>query len=224
MRSDRGFTLLELMITVAIVGIVAAMAVPIVTAARRNATVGSATWDLALRLKGLRARALGEQRDLVFVMVDAKDNDARGCSALAPGNCARWFLLEPQTAWQFSNFNPDSPYTNANFVDKDLLPRGIRMYLSAADRTCPAPFRSAKLLDSTLTRASCGTGNGRCLAFRYGSDGEVRAEPPGTTSVSPLGVGIALGSDLVDQHAGADIRGLLVAFPSGIVRSWGLER
>lgn len=222
MPSERGFTLLEVAVTVAIVGVVAAMAIPIVTAARRNASVGSAAWDLALYLKGPRAKALTEQKDLVFVLVDAQGNDARGCGMLAREKCVRRFLLEPQGGWTFAAFNPASPSTNVgDFLEQETLPRGVRFHLPAVNRTGPVPFDTVRVLDSTLTRA-CGAGGALCLAFRFSADGQVTAESPTTAPVSSLGVAIGLGSDLVAEHSGAELRSVLVSFPSGIVRSYGL--
>ncbi len=217
MRSERGFTLIELAVTVALIGIVSAMAVGLMTGARRNASVVSTAWELAMRLKSLRARALGDQRELVFVAVDAQGNDADGCSAAAPARCARWFLLAPQSAWTFAAFNPATPAANADLVDQALLPRGIRLYLPAVGRSGPAPFDSARVLDTTLTRA-CGADGALCVAVRYSRDGEVRAEPPTSTAVAALGVGLPFAG----QHAGTDMRALLVGFPSGIVRSYAL--
>ncbi len=60
------------------------------------------------------------------------------------------------------------------------------------------------------------------MAIRYSRDGEVRAEPPTSTAVAALGAGIALGSDVQRANSGADVRAVLVGFPSGIVRSYGL--
>lgn len=221
MRSQRGFTLIEVAVTVALAAIVAALAITTVTAARRNASVGSTAWELATRFKGLRGRALGDQRDLVFVAVDAQGNDARGCGALAPARCARWFLLAPEDGWSFASFDPASPATDAEIVDSEQLPRGIRLHLGAVDRPGPVPFDSARVLDSALTRA-CGADGALCVAFRYSRNGEVRAEPPTTDPVTAAGVAIPLGSDLVGEHRGADARAVLVGFPSGIVRSYGL--
>jgi prepilin-type N-terminal cleavage/methylation domain-containing protein len=221
MRTDRGFTLLEMAVTVAIIGVVAAMAIPIVTAARRNASVASTAWDLALYLKSPRAKALTEQRDLVFVVVDAEANDARGCGGLAPQRCVTR-LLAPQTGWTFAAFNPASPSANVDeIVQQETLPRGIRFHLPAVNRTGPVPFDTVRVLDSGLTRA-CGAGGALCLAFRFSADGQVTAESPTNAPVSSLGVAIGLGSDLVGEHAGAEMRSVLVSFPSGIVRSYGL--
>jgi prepilin-type N-terminal cleavage/methylation domain-containing protein len=227
MRSERGFTILEVAVTVAIIGVVAAMAIPIVTAARRNASVASTAWDLALYLKGPRAKALTEQKDLVFVLVDAQGNDARACGALSRARCVRRFLFAPLPTWSFATFDPASPSANVDetpgvIFEQDTLPRGIRFYLPAVDRTAlPTPFDTVKVLDSGLTRA-CGPDGARCLALRFSADGQVTAEPPTSAPVTSAGVAIGLGSDLVAEHAGADLRSILVSFPSGIVRSYGL--
>src|SRR5512133_639207 len=56
-RANRGFTLLEMVTTIAIVAILAALAVPLMRAARGNATVQSTGFELKVRLEGMRARA-----------------------------------------------------------------------------------------------------------------------------------------------------------------------
>jgi prepilin-type N-terminal cleavage/methylation domain-containing protein len=226
MRSERGFTILEVAVTVAIIGVVAAMAIPIVTAARRNASVASTAWDLALYLKGPRATALTRQQDLVLVLVDAQGNDARTCGVLSRARCVRRFLFAPLPAWSFATFDPGSPSANVDetagaIFEQETLPRGIRFHLPAIDRTpLPAPFDTVKVLDSGLTR-TCAA-EARCIAIRFSADGEVTAEPPTAAPVTSAGIAIGLGSDLVVEHAGAEQRSVLVSFPSGIVRSYGL--
>ena len=196
--------------------------------ATRNATVVSTAWELGIRLKSLRARALGDQRDLVFVAVDAKDNDASACSAVSPSAARAGFSsrrARPRPppgppAWTFAAFDPATPATNADVLDRGSCPAASAFYRPAVDASGPAPFDAARLLDATLTR-ECATG-ALCVAIRYSRDGEVRAEPPTSTAVAALGAGIALGSDVQRANSGADVRAVLVGFPSGIVRSYGL--
>lgn len=212
---------MELMVTVAIVGVVAAAAVPLARAAMRNASVNAAAFDLQLRLQGLRKRALREQRTLVAVLVDAPGNDGRGCILrTSTSRCTTLFVLRnPSAAWTLPAFDPEKPGAEAEVDDTVTLGRGIRFTADLIDkkRPSPTPFASVPVLDPSFT-GSCG---GRhCVAFRFGRSGEVAGEPAVAAAGTPLGAAFAIGSEV--GWAG-DARALLVTFPSGIVKGFAIQ-
>ncbi|HSN91487.1 MAG TPA: prepilin-type cleavage/methylation domain-containing protein [Anaeromyxobacteraceae bacterium] len=216
--SRRGFTLIELTIISALVLILAFAAFATFRAAKRNSSVSAASWDVALRVQGLRAQAMAEQRDLLAVVVDAPANDAGSCGFVNDEGCARIFVLaEPLAAWTLGAFDPAAPGTNAQYLDHFALPQHVRFHLPAAGEHPGAPFDNVTVLDAELT-AAC-PGERRCFAIRFGRRGVVSGEfPAGGSPVQKPGYAIALGSELTDQTHAADRKGFLVSFPTGIVR------
>lgn len=216
MKPARGVTLIELMVIVAITAVLAAMAVYGVRSARRNASLSGSVFELQIRLSGLRAKALAEQRDLVAVLVSG---DGSECGALNAPGCARYFLLADPVAgtWTFPAFDPSTPGTDvAEVVDREVLPRGIDLASSVPTRTEPRPFQTVKVFDPTYTRA-CGTA--RCVAFRFRANGDVEGELASGTDQAK-GHAVAFVSDLEGQTHGAERRILLVGFPNGIIKSY----
>jgi type II secretory pathway pseudopilin PulG len=222
MGSRRGFTLIELTIISALVLILAYASFSTYRAVKRNSSVSAASWEVALRIQGLRTQALSEQRDLLAVVVDAPANDASGCGIGSDDGCARLFVLaEPTAAWTLGAFDPAAPGTDAAYLDALALPRHVRFHLPAAGGHPGAPFDNVSVLDADLT-ATC-PGDRRCFAVRFGRRGVVSAEWPGGIAASQKpGYAIALGSEMTDQTHGADRKGFLVSFPTGIVRGLNL--
>lgn len=220
-RRAHGFTLIELMITVALIGIVAAIAIPTMRAAARNASVNSTSFDLLLRLQGLKTKALADQRTFIAVVVDAPGNDGTGCIVGFAGRCARVFILQdPTTAWKLDDFDAASPGANASVLDAYELGRGIRFAIEKKDASAPPPFGDTiKILDA----ATVGDCDGRrCMAVRYLANGEVHVEAGDGLKPALKGIGLALGTEMADLTRAAESRAILVACPSGIVKSYGL--
>jgi prepilin-type N-terminal cleavage/methylation domain-containing protein len=222
MSSRRGFTLIELVIVSAVILILALTSYSGFRAARRNSSVSAASWEVALRVQGLRAQAMSEQRDLLAVVVDAPANDASGCGITNEAGCARVFVLaEPAPTWALASFDPATPAVDASYVDSFALPPNVRFHVPAAGGHTGAPFDNVTILDGDLTQ-NC-PGDRRCFAIRFGPRGVVSGEFAGGVSPVPKpGYAIAFGSELTDLTHGADRKGFLVSFPAGIVRGLNL--
>jgi hypothetical protein len=208
------------MVVVAILGILAAAAIPIVRAATRNASVAGTSFELYLRLQGLRPKALADQETLLAVVVDAPGNDGSECFTGFLDKCARVFILRrPTAAWTLAGFSPSTPGSEAEVVEYFHLGRGIRFALEKAGVAAPRPFDAVRTLDPAYV-ASCGGRN--CMAVRFSPNGTVSGEGAGANPPRVRGIALPLGSDMATQSAGADARAVLVAFPSGIVKPFGL--
>ncbi len=216
MRRASGFTLFELALVIGIAAIVAVLAVVGVRAARRNAAVGGVSFDLVLRLQGLKTRALAEQRDHLAVL---HAGDGAGCELLRQAGCVRLFVLaDPQATWTLQAFTPANPGNlTGELVDTIIFPKGILLDPAAAGTTGRAPFGAVQTWDVGLT-GDCG--GARCIAFRFAADGRVRGEAPDGTSLARPGHILALATDLQGETGAAERRAVLVSFPAGIVKSY----
>jgi prepilin-type N-terminal cleavage/methylation domain-containing protein len=212
MRAHRGFTLIEMMVVVVIIAVMAAMAVSGLRAAKRNASVQSAAFELALRFGGLRTRALRDQRDLVAILLDAEDVQA--CAHGDSSKCGMFRLIRTDAGFALNGF----PLLVAAELDRETLPFGIRFHRAADGRAAPRPYNAIRMFDPELV-GNCG---GRdCIGIRFSGDGTVSPEYPAGVPGNPkLGVAFALGSELTAETTGTDQRGIVVTFPAGIVKGF----
>lgn len=218
MRRTRGVTLIELMVVIALMGIIAAIAFSYSRTGFANASLGSAVHDLAIRLQGLRARAMAESQDYLFVLVDAPSSDASRCGSGHLDRCTTYHVLKnPASDWSLSSFSPSTPYDKAAADDTVQLPRGIHFDLSAAGQAARPPFAAIKVFESALVATRGSTQ--RCVAVRFKANGEVVAERASGTGPPP-GLAFALASDMTGTTKTGEHRTVLVSWPIGIVKSW----
>ncbi|GAO02299.1 prepilin-type N-terminal cleavage/methylation domain-containing protein [Anaeromyxobacter sp. PSR-1] len=209
-RNPRGFTLLELVIVVAVVAILAAVAGSRFVAAQRNASSASAAFDLGMRLQALKTEALNEQQDVLAVLVNADDLTGSGCGLLAQASCVRLFILKrPEAGWTLAGFDPASPATAAQVEDVVTLPRWQAFDLGQAGTSSEAPFEQVKVFDPSVAA-------GGRVAIRFGADGEVRPVYAGASRPRLSGVAVAITTS-AELNAGQRRR-LVVSFPTGIVK------
>jgi len=128
-RSQRGFTLLEILIVITIIGIVSAFAVPSFSSWRDRQAANSATKALMSHMKQARVIAMAENRSVKITFSNTSytyDDDAGG-------TCG---LCKPQTV-SFSTFSKNlsiSPTTERIFSSRGIAsPTNTSITLSVGD-------------------------------------------------------------------------------------------
>lgn len=218
MRAHRGFTLFEVMVVVAIIGIVATLVVLQGRSARQNARMAGGAYNLALRLGGIRARALADGREYVLVVTDTAD--PAGCKS-RDAACGRILVLRSPaptfpTAFQ-AGFDPDAPVALAEYVDDGtdkFVPRNAQFDVGSTWRP-PAPFAGVTAFDPNIT-FTCAGGRA-CFAIRFRPDGDVRPVIRPNTTI-PAGFAFVL-RPIEAQSTAADHRAFFISFPAGLVKT-----
>jgi hypothetical protein len=196
-------------------GILAGLVVYQGRSARKNARLAGGAYELALRLSGLKARAMADGREYVVVVADALDPAACEYQDTA---CGRIVVLRNPVwgAFAVAGFAPDAPVANAEVHQDDgarSLPVNSQFDLGSTWRA-PVPFDAVTAFDPNIL-LTCADGR-RCFALRFRPDGEVW--PVTTATARPLGFAFVLRQVRADSAA-ADRRALFISFPAGIVRT-----
>jgi prepilin-type N-terminal cleavage/methylation domain-containing protein len=202
-----GFTLIELMVVIAVVAIMAGLAYSYSVAGFRNANVDGAMDEIAAKLAGMRAAALdGNER--LFVYVDA--------TAASGGRAHTFTLSSPTPAWTLAAFDPANPQAAANVEDQTRLPAFVRLITSVTS-AAPRPLQAVTFLTPAM-RGSCG--GATCFAIRFRANGNVRGELPAGGDAALPGFGFVLGNDLDTQTSAAKRRAIVIGFPTGVVKAY----
>jgi prepilin-type N-terminal cleavage/methylation domain-containing protein len=221
-RTPRGFTLIELVIVVAVIGLLAAVGAIIARNSTKNANVSGSAYDLATRLMGIRPMALADGVDYYVVVLDAQGNDASTCGWLDRAHCVQYVLLKNVVTASFSlaTFDPNAGISNAELVDRRDLPKPIRfMPHTSQIAYTRAPFTGVNLFDTTVMQ-TCANSRA-CFMLRFDRNGDVypvQTASGVTTITGETGFAAVLGNDLPQGQG--DQKGVLVSFPAGIVRSF----
>jgi len=222
--TPRGFTLIELVIDVAVIGLLAAVGAIIARNGTKNANVGASAYDLATRLQGIRAQALGDGVDYYVVVLDAQGNDPTTCGWLNRAHCVQYLLLKNVVTASFSlaTFDPNATLgiSNAEIVERRDLPRPIRFmpHSGQIPYTRP-PFTGLNLFDTNVMQTCANSRD--CFMLRFDRNGDVypvSASSGVATITGETGFAVVLGNDLPQGQG--DQKGVLVSFPAGIVRSF----
>ncbi len=103
-RASRGFTLMEMLTTVAIVTIVGSFAVPSLLSMVRNSRLSSVSNDLLASLQNARTEAVKRQAQTVVCWVADTTAASPACSY---GNGAAWIVFQDTNAnWQWDANEP----------------------------------------------------------------------------------------------------------------------
>jgi prepilin-type N-terminal cleavage/methylation domain-containing protein len=218
MRANRGFTLLELMVVVAVAAILAGLVVWQGRSARQGADLAGGAYALAIRIGELKGRALADGREYVLVVADSPDPN--GCQHQRT-RCGRIVVLRnPVDGFSIAGFDPEPPIAGAEWFDDggdEFLPRNSRFDFGAIASAWrpPAPFAAVLAWDGAI-RATCAGGQD-CFGLRFRPDGEILPLFPGAEA-QRAGFAFVLGP--VDPpSAAAERRGIFVSFPTGIVKT-----
>ena len=213
LRAQKGFTLIELMIVVAIIAVLAGMMISLMPNATRRARLNGSTMDVMTQLMAARQQAQARGRDVVVAIVQGA-NVAQCVGGMADTNCVRYVVFE-DTDSTFSNttvatFDPASPSADGGLkvIEQGTLDRFVAMGLGDLTYTAPAaPYASLPAPDAGGCSFCAVAGRGY---VRFTADGTAFVETPAS----------AAGATLFFTTGGQkETRGIAVTMPTGQVTS-----
>lgn len=207
MTRRRGFTLIEVAVAVAIVGVIAAIGIGFWRSMGKNAAVGDASLEVAATLEALRVTAMREGVPYGALVMDALNNDPRACMANRK-DCMRICVLrDPAAGWTAATSNPGA----VALGECTIFTNGVRFRLTGANPP-PSPFNALVPNDPLLVPVVSGR---RVLAVRFNTNGMVLPAIPGMALAN--GVAVVLSSDAANAAAST---GVVLSFPYGLVRTY----
>lgn len=176
-RRDRGFTLIELMVALAVAGLLLMGAIPLVREWMMNMQVRNAAMSIAGGLEKARAEAVRRNRDVTFSLVWSNSTSPAGLSddCTLSSRSASWIIsLEDPTGGCGGPLltgdasAADKPRLLARHAQGDGSPDVI---VGVYDASCASATGETQVVFNSFGRAATSPAPMRCIVVRHpGSD------------------------------------------------------
>jgi prepilin-type N-terminal cleavage/methylation domain-containing protein len=211
----RGFTIVEALVVMAIIGVLAALALPVFWRQRPRAQLAAATAELQSVVHGARQQALATGHDVwVVVFPEFVSGDGTGRVVVYEDGNYDFSVANAPGGMDLDRIVPATPAsgTRSRVVTTMDLPTGVNFGVeSSGPSALPKPLQG---IDVTKGCSFCGTLTDHRGGIRFDSRG--RASFYGRTGIPLVATGAAL--NLTSSPAISGQRTLVVAPVTGAVR------